>query len=252
MIVQHLAANRQGRDFVVGDIHAAVTPLRDRLDALGFEPARDRLLCVGDLVDRGPEHERVVDLLEEPWFYAVLGNHDVSLLHAMGNEPPSPNGLPYRCERHDWFWRLEEAQRQRLLQGLEALPYAIEVETPEGLVGIVHAEVPPEYPDWATFLAALEDPLTGERARYQAIWSRELGERCRDPRLEAGVESLGRVGALPGVLRVFHGHTLMSGLTMRRLGNRYWIETGGWLGGYWGGGFEGEPQFTILDIRAPQ
>ncbi|MDZ7810044.1 MAG: metallophosphoesterase [Arhodomonas sp.] len=178
MIVQRLPANERGRDFVVGDIHAAVTRLRERLEAIGFDADRDRLLCVGDLVDRGPEPHLVPGLLAEPWFHAVRGNHDVSVLHALGREG-SPAGLPYQCEDHHWIHELSADAAEALLDGLQALPWALEVDTLEGTVGVVHAEVPPECPTWAEFVDAMADPDMGEAVRHQAIWSREIAGRAR-------------------------------------------------------------------------
>jgi len=51
MILQRLPRNAHGRDYAVGDIHAAVARVRERLEDVGFDSRRDRLLCVGDVVD---------------------------------------------------------------------------------------------------------------------------------------------------------------------------------------------------------
>jgi serine/threonine protein phosphatase 1 len=47
---------------------------------VNFDFKSDRLLSVGDLVDRGPNSEEALLLLEKNWFYAVMGNHDAMLL----------------------------------------------------------------------------------------------------------------------------------------------------------------------------
>src|SRR5437660_1411835 len=41
--------------YVVGDIQGCYSEFRQLLDAIAFEPARDRLWLVGDLVNRGPD-----------------------------------------------------------------------------------------------------------------------------------------------------------------------------------------------------
>ena len=46
--------NQAGRDFVVGDIHFKTRELHKGLLALGFDKSVDRLIAVGDLIDRGP------------------------------------------------------------------------------------------------------------------------------------------------------------------------------------------------------
>ncbi|MBP5140546.1 serine/threonine protein phosphatase, partial [Pseudomonas chlororaphis] len=46
---QRFELNTAGRDFAVGDIHGYFTKLQAALDAIGFNPAVDRLFSVGDL-----------------------------------------------------------------------------------------------------------------------------------------------------------------------------------------------------------
>jgi serine/threonine protein phosphatase 1 len=75
-LIQTVAANTRGRDFVVGDIHGWLEPLQAELDAVCFDPAVDRLFSVGDLIDRGPDSEQCLLLTREPWFFAVRGNHE--------------------------------------------------------------------------------------------------------------------------------------------------------------------------------
>lgn len=53
-------ANRRGRDIAVGDVHGHFQRLQQALDAVGFDPAIDRLFSVGDLVDRGPDSEQAL------------------------------------------------------------------------------------------------------------------------------------------------------------------------------------------------
>lgn len=82
-IVVHQEANTRGQDFVVGDLHGCVAMLEKLLELVHFDREKDRLFCTGDLIDRGPDSAGTLALLKEPWFYPVLGNHDVMLLAAM-------------------------------------------------------------------------------------------------------------------------------------------------------------------------
>ena len=59
-ILQHFARNTHGRDFVVGDIHGCFDLLQQALDEAAFNPDRDRLFSVGDLIDRGPQSPQVL------------------------------------------------------------------------------------------------------------------------------------------------------------------------------------------------
>lgn len=69
---------------MVGDLHGHRSLFELALERLAFDPDRDRVLSVGDLIDRGPESLATLALLEEPWFHAVLGNHELMLLNYLG------------------------------------------------------------------------------------------------------------------------------------------------------------------------
>src|SRR3546814_19392841 len=85
--VQRYPRNETGRDFAVGDIHGHFSRLQALLDAVEFDPSKDRLFSVGDLVDRGPECEQALDWLARPWFHAVQGNHeDIAIRLDQGNQ----------------------------------------------------------------------------------------------------------------------------------------------------------------------
>ena len=79
-----LPGNEAGRDFVVGDLHGHRELLERQLEQMGFNTHFDRLFSVGDLIDRGPHSLATLALIEEPWFHAVLGNHELRLLHHLG------------------------------------------------------------------------------------------------------------------------------------------------------------------------
>ncbi|MBI5257888.1 MAG: metallophosphoesterase [Burkholderiales bacterium] len=72
-----LPASQRGRDRVVGDLHGHRGLFEQALDHLRFDPGRDRVLSVGDLIDRGPDSLDTLSLVEQPWFRAVLGNPEL-------------------------------------------------------------------------------------------------------------------------------------------------------------------------------
>ncbi len=73
------------RRIFVGDIQGCREPLERLLRAVAFVAGQDRLMPVGDMVNKGPDSEGTLDLLIEVGAEPVLGNHD---LHWLGKPKP--------------------------------------------------------------------------------------------------------------------------------------------------------------------
>jgi len=239
MLINHLKLprNQRGRDFVIGDIHGHFTAVRHELARIGFDPSHDRLISVGDLIDRGPESEQAATWIEQDWFFAVIGNHEASLLH---HQDLLSARFELWHDHHGWFDQLDLARQQRLQDRIATLPWALEVETATGTVGIVHAEVPERFQNWQDFLSELDD----ERVRSAAVSNRDLARRADD---------LGTAGAdescrLAGVDWVIHGHTPRRYCRPGQLGNRLWIDTMGWFDAPVQ---HGDARFTIIELSNP-
>lgn len=220
-MIQRFERNTQGRDFAVGDIHGHFTRLQAALDAVGFDPACDRLFSVGDLVDRGPENvEVVMNLIGNDWFFAVRGNHDdFAIRYRTIGAMDEAN---YRRNGGGWFIDSDEAAQDAIVEKLLTLPFAIEVETEAGLIGIVHADVP-----WLQW-SGLEAALQNKSKRQRLMWSRDRFE-------------LGDTSEVEGVDHLVVGHN--SHPTVVTLGNVHHIDTGGWLPeNYYG-------RFTLLNLN---
>lgn len=212
--VLRLPVNAEGRDFVVGDVHGAFTVLDGLLREAGFNPRVDRLIAVGDLVDRGEDSDQVLSWLDRPWFNSVLGNHELmAIMCARGAIEPRA----YSQNGGDWLMAMEPAVQLEYAQAFEKLPLAIEVATPTGRVGVIHADMPPNT-SWPALLQRLE--LGDPDLLDHLLWSRRRVEEV----------AAGRpVGPIAGVDHVFVGHTPMR--QMVRSDNVFYIDLGYCFGG---------------------
>ncbi|OWT76857.1 MULTISPECIES: metallophosphoesterase [unclassified Achromobacter] len=217
-LIQHFARNTSGRDWAVGDIHGHFTRLRETLARAGFNSARDRLFSVGDLIDRGPECRAALEWLRQPWFHAVQGNHeDYAVRHVRHGQVDTQN---WRENGGGWFLDMTDEDQRIHAEALARLPLALEVETREGLVGVVHADTPVR--EWHKFDALLR--TRPKRARGICQWSRQRLEQ-HDATCVVGLRAL------------VVGHTPVTRATV--LGNVYHIDTGGW---------QPDGYFTLLDL----
>jgi serine/threonine protein phosphatase 1 len=64
------------RIFVVGDVHGHLATFRALLHRLKLKP-EDRVICLGDMIDRGPSSAALVNLLRtHPQLICIKGNHE--------------------------------------------------------------------------------------------------------------------------------------------------------------------------------
>lgn len=211
--VVRFTRNEKGRDFVVGDIHGCFTRLETFANAIGFDAKADRLFSVGDLVDRGPESYRALEFLDWPHCFAVRGNHEaMTRRDVMAKDVHISNG-------GKWFYALDSTQQDTFRRVFAELPFAIEIETARGLVGLVHAECPLN--DWSAFVRQLPDD---GHLQDMALWAR-VRVRGINPVKIANVEL------------VLSGHTPLKDVKV--VENSMFIDTGACFKD----GF-----FTIVDI----
>lgn len=230
-----LPANRGGRDFVVGDIHGCFDLVLRAMDRVGFDPAADRILSVGDLVNRGPHSHRSLRFLSYDWVACVRGNHEdlILRLHRQPDLPPATQAFLAHHHGMAWWFSAPQSLRDAIADAFARLPIAIEVETPDGPLGLVHADVPHGLA-WPDFLARLEGG--DARTVRAALWDRG---RIRG----------GRCDEVAGIPRVAVGHCdLPGGVT--RFGNVFGVDTGAVYGGH-GPGHLSFVEAGALDASVP-
>ncbi len=120
--------NVKEKIFAIGDIHGYHAKLRDLLDRLPYQPGRDRLVFLGDYINRGQDTAKVLDLLcemreRDPSIITLMGNHEYLLLeyHRSGD----PALLPYlRKMEIDTTLKSYGVHTGFSLQSLDFLPAA--------------------------------------------------------------------------------------------------------------------------------
>ena len=163
--------------WVIGDVQGCLEAFDALLDALGPDPAADRIWLAGDLVNRGPDSLGVLRRAIRLGAECVLGNHDLHLLAvAYGARP---------CGASDTFRGVLEApDREPLLDWLRRRPLLH--HDPDLGWTMVHAGLPPEW-DLATArrrAAEVERVLAGDRAG--AFLARLYGDEASEDGGESG------------------------------------------------------------------
>jgi bis(5'-nucleosyl)-tetraphosphatase (symmetrical) len=173
--------------YAAGDVQGCYEPLRRVLEQVAFDPARDRLWLVGDLVNRGPQSLEVLRYVRSLGDAArvVLGNHDLHLIQmADGVRVPGRGDTAQSV--------LEAPDAGELIAWLRTLPLCHH----DAALGycMVHAGIPPQW-DLAEALAC---------AREAEGWIRSAGWCHAEPAARGG--SLGKIrvwhAALSGAERM--------------------------------------------------
>ncbi|MNJ38571.1 Serine/threonine-protein phosphatase 2 [compost metagenome] len=210
--IERFAINTRGRDYAVGDIHGHFQRLQAALLAIGFDPAVDRLFSVGDLVDRGPECLQALHWLAQPWFHAVQGNHEaLAVTHVSGGWL---DYAQYRAAGGGWFLDLPAPEQRRFAERFACMPLALQIETADGPVGVLHADCP--CASWAEWCEHLQNEVPPKLQEY-CQWSRR--------RLQVDDHH-----PISGLRALIVGHTPLQ--QVKVLGNIWHIDTGGWSRGH--------------------
>lgn len=129
----HGAPRTLDRHVVIGDLQGCREEFELLLERLRFDPSRDQLLLLGDLVNRGPDSLGCLRLARQLAAASVLGNHDLHLLRSAAG---------YRKLRtEDTLTELLEApDLESLLDWLASQP---PLRLIPGAV-LVHAALPPD------------------------------------------------------------------------------------------------------------
>ena len=136
--------------YAVGDVQGCFKSLQQLLARIDYRPEIDRIIFLGDLVNRGPDSLAVLEWAVGQKASAVLGNHD---LYCLGVH------LGLKRSRSDTLEKiLLSPARERLMDWLRHRPFVLERDD----AILLHAAV---HPDWNDgFLSQLNRKLMGKMA----------------------------------------------------------------------------------------
>lgn len=200
---QHFASNNQGHDYVVGDVHGDYERLTDLLSVIKFDVTVDRLFSVGDLIDRGPASAKCLELLNEPWFFSVLGNHEDMLIKASAD--PAEEMDLWVQNGGEWGAELDPTALIHYSAVLAKLPLVITVGEGVNRFNVFHAEF------FGDDLA-LDRPSYSGQVRERLLWGRALIQNPRKKDLHHGLSTS------------FCGHTFVK--SHQQIGSQIFIDTG--------------------------
>lgn len=269
-------ATNTRRCLVVGDVHGQMDMVMRLARLTGYDPEIDRMIALGDLVDRGPASAESLR-----WFAggtlrtSLLGNHDALLLDSefkyQARKIWMSNGGNW-SQSHDPF---ELNLLRRLASGF---PLAIRLGLADGRkVGLVHAEVRPGT-SWRQIqrchydIGAAEDDFSGSMVS-SLLWGRQryycYQALSKLPPPEAiDTEVRQRIATLlkpvAGVDHVICGHSIIRTRDPVRFGSHLFIDTGAYerpdgrltavdpaAGIYWQVGHREDQEWGPLPLPTP-
>ena len=260
--VRRLPSNTVGKDYVVGDLHGCYDLLERLLEQASFDTSCDRLFSVGDLIDRGPDSMRCLQLLAEPWFYAAQGNHEKMMLNFF--LPYLVSGLlesfgeiyesDFLANGGSWIEKYYQRDHQRMseefnycLRLLLDVPLIWVVGEGQGRFHVIHAELARPYHLSSGHIVWLDSDIdrwaNGEEihpnTRERLYWGRTLMQS------EAGTRNSGPVHK--GLSTTFCGHTYAR--NPRQILSHLCLDTGAFLSRNTASADSGGYGLTLFDVK---
>ncbi|RJX37626.1 serine/threonine protein phosphatase [Paenibacillus pinisoli] len=153
------------RTIMISDIHGCIEPFERLLEKVKYVPEQDRLILLGDYVDKGPQSREAVDavmrLVQQHGAIALRGNHDQRLVDFVRGDDPdvlrkfAEHGGPPTLHSYVGSFEVSERSRAEARRRIEA-EYASHLDFLAGLPLYaeddrhiyVHAGLRPGLFDW--------------------------------------------------------------------------------------------------------
>lgn len=120
------------RTIIIGDVHGCARELSALLREADVDPARDRVLFIGDLINKGPDSRRVWEIFQAVNGVSILGNHELSMLRILDGQQHKHEKYMHDLQRdfgsdlevfaadvHRWPLWIEESGLLMVHAGLE-------------------------------------------------------------------------------------------------------------------------------------
>ncbi len=179
--------------YLIGDLQGCNAALGQLLDAVDFSPSRDRLVLLGDLVNRGPDSLGVLRRLMALGgaVRCVLGNHDLHLLAvAQGVR------RPHRSDTLDTILHAED--RDTLLDWVAGQSMALREDIAGRPLLMVHAGVLPSWSVTQTLALAAEVEAVLRSPQRSEFLPRMYGNA--PDRWDPALEGMDRIRCIVNVL----------------------------------------------------
>jgi len=220
MLYKTFDASKYRKVYAVGDLHGCYTLFMKELEKINFDFQQDLIVSVGDFIDRGYENLECIQLLSEPWFISIRGNHEDICIRG----PSSSEYKRFHKENGgEWFYLIKEEVQFYIIKLFEQLPIALELNFQNKKIGFVHAHL--EQNDWLEFKSLLLTDTNNRMIQDHALWGCE--------RINIHNRQYIQVSNIDAVIL---GHTVFK--QPFRRDNCYYIDTGAGHGG----------KVTLLDL----
>lgn len=122
---------KKSRTIITGDIHGCIDEFNELITTLSYDKNTDRLILLGDLIDRGPDSVAVVKQSREMNLECVMGNHEFKFIKWYRSQGSRSDVY----DRQDFYNKLSDDDVQYIMN----MPLYIELED----VVAVHAGLKP-------------------------------------------------------------------------------------------------------------
>lgn len=125
------------RTIIIGDVHGCIDELHQLLSEVNFDKNNDRLIFLGDLINKGPSSKKVVRFVMEGGHESIIGNHERGFLKSLKDERYFKRGFKKFYESFE-----DKKERTQVIEWLKELPLYIE----EDDFICIHAGLEPNIP----------------------------------------------------------------------------------------------------------